>query len=137
MREARSQDTNRINETLGTKILPLDDRKPILPAIPEVKALRGWANMETSRALVPLKHKKEFDLRPSNYRKKAEEGTIRITASDLPSFLYPVGTEYDPERINEGLFRDHIIIHTLRSIYTSKSSEFLTRYITPPTELRH
>ncbi|KAF4622075.1 hypothetical protein D9613_008984 [Agrocybe pediades] len=122
MREARSQDTHRISEALGVKILPLDDKKPISPAIPDAKALRGWANIETSRALVPLKHKREFDLDPSDYRKRAEEGTIKLTASDLPSFLYPVGTEYNAEKIDEGLFRGHIIIHALRSIYTGKSS---------------
>ena len=34
----------------------------------------------------------------------------KMKASDLPSFLYPHGTIYDEENLDNGLFRGHVII---------------------------
>ena len=34
-----------------------------------------------------------------------QDGSINVTHTDLPSFLYKTGTEYDEENQNDGLFQ--------------------------------
>jgi len=44
------------------------------------------------------------------FRAKVLNGGIKIHAKDLPSFLYPNGTVYDPDNIDHNLFRGHIFL---------------------------
>ena len=34
----------------------------------------------------------------------------KMKANDLPSFLYPHGTQYDKDHLDTGLFRGHVLI---------------------------
>ena len=34
----------------------------------------------------------------------------KMKANDLPSFLYPHGTQYDKDHLDSGLFRGHVLI---------------------------
>ncbi|KAF9555024.1 hypothetical protein CPC08DRAFT_726708 [Agrocybe pediades] len=124
MRDARSQDTCIIKKLMGTAILPFDSaNKPIVPALPpNTKSQRGWSHYTTAAALAPLKDLKEFKDTWATYMEKSQRGDIKHTVNDLPSFLYEEGTEYDEERWEKGLFRGHVIIRTLRLIYTGESS---------------
>ena len=40
-----------------------------------------------------------------DFMNQVEDGTIEITADDLPSFLYETGTVYNPDDETTGLFR--------------------------------
>ncbi len=39
-----------------------------------------------------------------------EDGSIRITADDFPSFVYESGTVYDEDNKNVGLFRGYLLV---------------------------
>lgn len=41
---------------------------------------------------------------------QVEDGTVEITADDLPSFLYESGTVYDPSDEITGLFRGFLLV---------------------------
>ena len=41
---------------------------------------------------------------------QVEDGTIEITANDLPSFLYETGTIYNPDDEITGLFRGFLLV---------------------------
>ena len=41
---------------------------------------------------------------------KALDGTIRIRASEWPSFLYASTTSYDPDNEEEGLLRGYLLL---------------------------
>jgi hypothetical protein len=43
------------------------------------------------------------------YVREGREG-FKMTAGDLPSFLYPDGTMYDEHNLDSGLFRGHVLI---------------------------
>jgi hypothetical protein len=40
---------------------------------------------------------------------EGKEG-YKMKANDLPSFLYPHGTQYDKNHLDIGLFRGHVLI---------------------------
>lgn len=69
-----------------------------------------------------------------------QNGTIKPKARQIPSFLFPNNTVYDPKNLQKGLFRGHVVVRVsyasysriallsdayiecLRAIYTGKSS---------------
>lgn len=53
---------------------------------------------------------------------RVEDGTIRITDEDFPSFLYDTETAYDEENEDIGLFRGFLLIRVYRHIFTGPSS---------------
>ncbi|KAF9473391.1 hypothetical protein BDN70DRAFT_937463 [Pholiota conissans] len=53
---------------------------------------------------------------------KVLDGTIKLTASQWPSYLYPSGTVYNRASIDEGLFRSSTLINFLRNICTGPTS---------------
>ncbi|KAF9472520.1 hypothetical protein BDN70DRAFT_900483 [Pholiota conissans] len=61
--------------------------------------------------LCPLKCLQEFDRDPEHFMGNVLDGMIKLTALQWPSFLYPSNTVYNPEFIDEGLFRSPIMIH--------------------------
>jgi len=50
---------------------------------------------------------------------QVEEGTIEISAADLPSFLYETGTVYNPDNEVDGLFRGFLLVRVSVSYYYS------------------
>jgi hypothetical protein len=55
-------------------------------------------------------HLYKHDYISSVFREKVDSGRVIIRAKDFPSFLYPHDTVYDPDAIDEGLFRGHVFI---------------------------
>jgi hypothetical protein len=55
-------------------------------------------------------HLHHLDYFSSVFREKVDSGRVIIRSKDFPSFLYPHETLYDPDAIDEGLFRGHIFI---------------------------
>ena len=55
-------------------------------------------------------HLHQRDYISSAFREKVDSGRVVIRAKDFPSFLYPHDAVYDPDTIDEGLFRGHIFI---------------------------
>jgi hypothetical protein len=53
---------------------------------------------------------------------RVEDGTIRITDEDFPSFLYENDSVYDAENEDIGLFRGFLLVHVYRHIFTGPSS---------------
>jgi hypothetical protein len=45
-----------------------------------------------------------------DFMNQVEDGTIEITAEDLPSFLYESGTVYNPDDEITGLFRGFLLV---------------------------
>jgi hypothetical protein len=45
-----------------------------------------------------------------DFMNQVEDGTIEITANDLPSFLYETGTVYNPDDEISGLFRGFLLV---------------------------
>ena len=41
---------------------------------------------------------------------RVEDGSILLTANELPSFLYETGTVYDEENEDVGLFRGFLLV---------------------------
>ena len=94
----------------------------------EKKSNRGWNNPYTAHLLCPLKHLQEFDRDPQQvlaliydqltgfseslrlFMNKVLDGTLKIKTSQWPLFLYPDDTVYNPECIDEGLFRGSLMI---------------------------
>lgn len=54
-----------------------------------------------------------------NFMNQVEDGTVEITADDLPSFLYETGTIYNPEDEITGLFRGFLLVRVSVQIYLS------------------
>lgn len=52
-----------------------------------------------------------------NFMNQVEDGTVEITADDLPSFLYETGTIYNPEDEITGLFRGFLLVRVSVQIY--------------------
>jgi hypothetical protein len=53
---------------------------------------------------------------------RVEDGTIRITDEDFPSFLYENDSVYDPENEDAGLFRGFLLVRVYRHIFTGPTS---------------
>ncbi|KAF9470714.1 hypothetical protein BDN70DRAFT_939488, partial [Pholiota conissans] len=86
------------------------------------KSDRGWNNYHTARLLCPLKRLVEFDENPDLFMEHVTNKTIKIKASQWPSFLYPEDTVYDGENIDKGLFLSDLMLMFLRNILTGPSS---------------
>ncbi|KAH9166552.1 hypothetical protein EDB89DRAFT_1984315 [Lactarius sanguifluus] len=124
MSDARATDTNRLVDRVLSYI-PFNistDPIPLLP--PGDKSRRGWNHDATAAALCPLKLRTQFKLDPIGFRNSVQSGTLRIKTGDYPCFLYPHDITYDPGDRAKGLFRGHIFIRALRSVYTGPSSAF-------------
>lgn len=50
---------------------------------------------------------------------KMQDGRIKVTAADFPTFLYPLGTEYDPGTIDTQLFRGPLLVRVSTFFYNS------------------
>ena len=141
MNAARANDTHAFKYYI-LSFLPPNIHTPIVAT--RDKHIRGWHHKWTARALCPLKLIEEFDENPmsvlifityfnnklpfrSGFMKKVENGSIKIRAKDLPSFLFPEGTEYDSENPDRDLFRSSVIIKV--SHYLVFHSKYPTAYI--------
>ncbi|KAH9015479.1 hypothetical protein EDB85DRAFT_2156650 [Lactarius pseudohatsudake] len=125
MSDARATDTNRLVAHI-IEYLPLDITMfTVIPPLPShEKTMRGWNHNSTAAALCPIKLRTQFVLDPIGFRNSVQSGTLRIKTGDYPCFLYPNNTVYNPRDRANGLFRGHIFIRALRSVYTGPSSAF-------------
>ncbi|KAF8171892.1 hypothetical protein BJ912DRAFT_1065937 [Pholiota molesta] len=116
---ARAEDTSSCRKAVPAYILPSDhtDDDDL-----EKKSNRGWNNHYTARLLCPLKYLEEFDEDYDLFMGKVLDGTIRLKASQWPSFLYPSGAVYNSKCIDEGLFRGEVMLQFLRNICTGPTS---------------
>jgi hypothetical protein len=48
---------------------------------------------------------------------QVEDGTIEITANDLPSFLYETGTVFNPKNEAKGLYRGFLLVRVSFLLY--------------------
>jgi hypothetical protein len=53
---------------------------------------------------------------------RVEDGSIKITDEDFPSFLYESETYYDADNEDIGLFRGYLLVRVYRHIFTGPSS---------------
>jgi len=131
MRAARAEDSNLLKKHV-VAYLPFDMTKESVmpPIVGKDKSDRGWNHSWTARALCPLSKIEKFDENPacvfsiflcplilsthisSQFMKFVREGKdgYKMKANDLPSFLYPHGTQYDKDHLDSGLFRGHVLI---------------------------
>ncbi|KAI9429458.1 hypothetical protein H4582DRAFT_2028506 [Lactarius indigo] len=125
MSDARACDTNRL-VTHIVEYIPLNTTTPSVtpPLLSNEKTKRGWNHNSTAAALCPIKLRTLFNLDPIGFRNSVQSGTLRIKTGDYPCFLYPDNTVYNPQDRANGLFRGHIFIRALRSVYTGPSSAF-------------
>ncbi|KAH9040989.1 hypothetical protein EDB85DRAFT_2140153 [Lactarius pseudohatsudake] len=124
MSDARASDTNCLVEHVLSYI-PFDITTVPIPSLsPNDKSRQGWNHDATAAALCPLKLRTQFNLDPIGFRNSVQSGTLRIKTGDYPCFLYPHDIKYDPGDRAKGLFRGHIFIRALRSVYTGPSSAF-------------
>ncbi|KAF8274404.1 hypothetical protein EI94DRAFT_1825418 [Lactarius quietus] len=125
MSDARASDTNCIISHIITYI-PLDFAALSVapPLLLNDKSKRGWNHNTTAAALCPLKLRTTFLIDPIAFHNSVQSGTLRIKTGDYPCFLYPDSARYNRNDCANGLFRGHIFIRALRSIYTGPSSAF-------------
>ncbi|KAH9025255.1 hypothetical protein EDB83DRAFT_2427662 [Lactarius deliciosus] len=125
MSDARATDTNRLVAHI-IEYIPLNiTASSVTPPLPShEKTMRGWNHNSTAAALCPIKLRTQFDLDPIGFRNSVQSGALRIKTGDYPCFLYPNNTVYNPRDRANGLFRGHIFIRALRSVYTGPSSAF-------------
>jgi hypothetical protein len=131
MRAARAEDSNLLKKHV-VAYLPFDMTKESVmpPIVGKDKSDRGWNHSWTARALCPLSKIEKFDENPAcvssiflcplilsthisrQFMKFVREGKdgYKMKANDLPSFLYPHGTQYDKDHLDTDLFRGHVLI---------------------------
>jgi hypothetical protein len=108
----------------GSKFSSELQGKPLITS--DSKALRGFQHIDLAVHLCPLKLKAHFEHDPMyascesffhanelfsrDFMNQVEDGTIEITADDLPSFLYETETDYNPDDEVNGLFRGFLLV---------------------------
>ncbi|KAJ3501316.1 hypothetical protein NLJ89_g9389 [Agrocybe chaxingu] len=128
----RGDDTTKLKKSIVSLLFEDERKGSIFPSglqqevlLPnDPKSLRGWNHIETANLLCPLRLKEEFLQDPYAFIDSVNDNTIILTATDLPSFLYEAGTEYDEEREYIGLFRGFLMERVFRQIFTGPSSVF-------------
>jgi len=118
---ARSDDTGGLKFKIIGYLLA-DTKVPLTPTIgpDDSKDIRGWNHPVTAGLLCPIEH----DANESTYA-NIRNGTIKVTASKLPRFLYPDGYVYDPEdpeTMEAGLLRGHLLIRVAKHIFMGPSA---------------
>ncbi|PPQ75333.1 hypothetical protein CVT26_015186 [Gymnopilus dilepis] len=93
---------------------------PIHPAAPKTRS-RGFNQPQLARLLTPVKLISDFDKDPKEFIKGVGNGTIKIRAKHMPSFLWP-RDEYDPHDLEYEMFRNRALLMTYNHIFTSPSS---------------
>ncbi|KAJ3486607.1 hypothetical protein NLI96_g4131 [Meripilus lineatus] len=83
---------------------------------------RGWDHLLTARLMCPLKLLQEYEADPERFCRRVMEGEIVIRASDLPVYLFPEGTVYNPNALTARIFQGHVIVRVYRHIFTSPAS---------------
>lgn len=85
------------------------------------KCSRGFKHHSTGRLLVPRQHRDEYDADPSRYCASVIDRSTRITADDMPSFLYPEN-EYDPNAVVRWLFHGPLFIMAYGLVWNGAQS---------------
>ncbi|KAF9471149.1 hypothetical protein BDN70DRAFT_901573 [Pholiota conissans] len=117
---ARAEDTSSCRKATPEYILPTHHIEE--EGLMEKKSNRGWNNCITARLLCPFKRLEEFDRDPKLFMENVNDRTIKIKASQWPSFLYAEDAVYDGENIDKGLFLSNPMLLFLRNILTGPSS---------------
>ncbi|KAJ7732327.1 hypothetical protein DFH07DRAFT_968430 [Mycena maculata] len=58
---------------------------------------------------------------PNTFLQRIVAGTVELTAADFPSFFWAEGS-YDPEDLDNGLLRGHLLLRVFRHIWTAPTS---------------
>jgi hypothetical protein len=114
----------------GSKFSTKLQGKPLITS--DSKALRGFQHIDLADLLCPLKLKAQFEHDPMyagcesflhaygpisrDFMNKVEDGTIDITANDLPSFLYATEMDYNADDEVNGLFRGFLLVQVSLSL---------------------
>ncbi|KAI0037922.1 hypothetical protein FA95DRAFT_1613777 [Auriscalpium vulgare] len=94
--------------------LPLD---PPIPVQDVHKSLRGWNHPATATLLTPI----EWEANPTVWT-DILAGRRQVTAEQMPRLLYPEGHVFNPENIEGGLFRGHVLVRSAKHLYQGPSS---------------
>jgi len=125
------------NPKKGSRFPPeLQDEKLISS---DSKSRRGFQNIETAYLLCPLRFKALFEENPQYvnahiyvysmvtfrcraFLDKVKDGSIILTARDLPLFMYDQGNQYDEYDEVTGLFRGFLLVRVRRTVFKRPSS---------------
>ncbi|KAI0040570.1 hypothetical protein FA95DRAFT_1611701 [Auriscalpium vulgare] len=116
---ARADDSSGLKSAI-LGYLHLDITLPLDPPIPVQdvhKALRGWNHPATATLLTPI----EWEANQTIWT-DVLAGRRQVTAEQMPRLLYPEGHVFNPENIDDGLFRSHVLIRVAKHIFQGPSS---------------
>ncbi|TCD64622.1 hypothetical protein EIP91_003856 [Steccherinum ochraceum] len=120
----RSDDTRKLRQHVVTYAIP-DGWAP--REVPDTspgasKAGRGFRSELTARMLCPIAYMGEFNANPTSVMQRIESGELRVTAEQLPSFLYPDDHPYDRANLYNGLFKSRVLVRAWRHNFTGPAS---------------
>ncbi|KAH7921016.1 hypothetical protein BV22DRAFT_1020191 [Leucogyrophana mollusca] len=108
----RSEDSSRIKAQIGRYAAPHPNVKLINPPV-DVKSRdkMGFNHPELCALMINVKHLQDYIKDPKETRAKLLNGTIKVTASQYPAFLYSgdvPGENFDATNIVEGLLEGYL-----------------------------
>lgn len=132
----QTQDTKKVNLDIFGFLQPSDkiDLGVTIPhSLP--KARRGLENYATARFLIPRKHLDAFEQDPKGYvilqfewlslmllastiaklKAQDEDPNWQLIAEEWPTFLYDEQAGWSEAKVNQGLFRGHVLVRVSRT----------------------
>ncbi|KAI0037656.1 hypothetical protein FA95DRAFT_1614009 [Auriscalpium vulgare] len=125
---ARSDDTRQVKVHMAAHASPEPGTVIKVPgAAVTDKSTQGFQCVDTARLMCPFDRLAEFDEDPDGMMQKLQDGTVKATHEEPPSFLY------DPAKVNiqehplSGLFQGFYLIRTWKLMFLASKSVYSTK----------
>ncbi|KXN93346.1 hypothetical protein AN958_00270 [Leucoagaricus sp. SymC.cos] len=115
-------------------IIPGGEVNPPIDGSGNKEQQRGWRHPQLAALLIPAKHAARYAQDPDRTVAAVLDGSLAVPDNMFPAFLYPEG-EYNPKKVQKGLFRGPFWIYMFKMIFTGPTSADSFTY--SPTQTKH